>query len=74
MSRKYLGDHFDIHTGGVDHITIHHSDEIAQAECSYATDKPWVNYRMHVQFLNISGAKVSKSAGDDLSLPAIISK
>lgn len=72
MSRKYLGDHFDIHTGGVDHITVHHSDEIAQAECSYATQKPWVNYWMHSQFLNINGAKVSKSSGDDFSLPTII--
>ncbi len=74
MSRKYLGDHFDIHTGGVDHIPVHHSDEIAQAECSYAEDKPWVNYWMHAQFLNIGGEKVAKSAGDDLSLPAIIAK
>lgn len=72
MSRKYLWDHFDIHTGGVDHITVHHSDEIAQAECSYAAHKPWVNYWMHVQFLNINGAKVSKSAGDDFSLPSIV--
>ena len=53
---------------------MHHSDEIAQAECSYATDKPRVNYWMHAQFLNIDGAKVSKSAGDDMSLPAIIAK
>lgn len=74
MSRKYLGDHFDIHTGGVDHISVHHSDEIAQAECSYATDKPWVKYWMHAQFLNINWGKVSKSAGDDLSLPGIIER
>ncbi len=69
MSQATLGDHFDIHTGGVDHISIHHTNEIAQSECSFAHKHKWVNYWMHSQFLNIDGKKVSKSAGDDLSLP-----
>lgn len=69
MSRALLGEHFDIHTGWVDHISVHHSNEIAQSEASFCSHKPWVNYRLHCQFLNINGAKVSKSAWDDLSLP-----
>lgn len=69
MSRALLGDTFDIHTWWVDHIAVHHSDEIAQSEHSFCTHGKWVNYWMHAQFLNINGAKVSKSAGDDLSLP-----
>jgi len=69
MSQATLGDHFDIHTGGVDHISIHHTNEIAQSECSFTQQHKWVNYWMHSQFLNIDGKKVSKSAGDDLSLP-----
>ncbi len=69
MSRALLGDRFDIHTWWVDHIAVHHSDEIAQSEHSFCTHGKWVNYWMHAQFLNINGAKVSKSAWDDLSLP-----
>lgn len=71
MSRALLGDTFDIHTGGVDHIAVHHSDEIAQSEHSFCTHTPWVRYRLHVQFLNIHGEKVAKSSGDSLSLPAL---
>lgn len=69
MSRATLGNQFDIHTGGVDHIPIHHTDEIAQSECSFCENEQRVKYRLHVQFLNIDGKKVSKSAGDDLSIP-----
>lgn len=74
MSRATLGDHFDIHTGGMDHIPIHHTNEIAQSECTFTHGKQRVNYWMHCQFLNIAGKKVSKSAGDDLSLPGIEAK
>jgi cysteinyl-tRNA synthetase len=74
MSRALLWDHFDIHTWGVEHIPIHHSDEIAQSECSFCHWEKWVNYRLHGQFLNINGAKVSKSAWDDLSIPWIVAK
>jgi cysteinyl-tRNA synthetase len=62
MSMKYLGEHFDIHTGGEDHITVHHTNEIAQSEC--ATGKKFVNYWLHNAFLvNNLGEKVSKSKG-----------
>ncbi|MFA5830336.1 MAG: cysteine--tRNA ligase [Candidatus Paceibacterota bacterium] len=60
MSMKYLGDTFDIHTGGIDHIPVHHTNEIAQAES--ATGKKFVNYWMHSGFVNIEGGKMAKSA------------
>ncbi len=59
MGYKYLGDHFDIHTGGVDHIPIHHENEIAQSE-GFCGKIP-ANYWMHVEFLQINGGKMSKS-------------
>lgn len=62
MSSKYLGEQFDIHTGWVDHIWVHHTNEIAQSECAFG-HKPWVKYRMHNQFLNLWWKKLSKSAG-----------
>jgi cysteinyl-tRNA synthetase len=58
---KYLGNKFDIHTGGIDHIPIHHTNEIAQSEA--ATGKKFVNYWAHGAFLNVNGEKVSKSKG-----------
>jgi cysteinyl-tRNA synthetase len=61
MSMKYLGEQFDIHTGGIDHIPIHHTNEIAQAEA--ATGKKFVNYWLHNAFLTSKGKKVSKSKG-----------
>ena len=61
MSIKYLGEHFDIHTGGEDHIPIHHTNEIAQSEG--ATGKKFVNYWLHIAFLTFKGEKVSKSKG-----------
>ncbi len=60
MSSKYLWEQFDIHTWWVDHIWVHHTNEIAQSECAY-WQKPWVKYRMHNQFLNLGWKKVSKS-------------
>ena len=62
MSMKYLGETFDIHTGGIDHIPIHHTNEIAQSES--ATDKKFVNYWLHGAFLNFKGEKISKSKGE----------
>jgi len=59
MSMKYLGNHFDIHTGGIDHINVHHTNEIAQSEA--ATGEKFVNYWLHVEHLLIEGQKVSKS-------------
>ncbi|MAH03529.1 cysteine--tRNA ligase [Candidatus Pacearchaeota archaeon] len=61
MSMKYLGETFDIHTGGIDHIPIHHTNEIAQSEA--ATGEKFVNYWMHGNFLTFKGEKVSKSKG-----------
>ncbi len=61
MSMKHLGEHFDIHTGGIDHIPVHHTNEIAQSEA--ATGKKFVNYWMHGAFLTSKGEKVSKSKG-----------
>lgn len=62
MSKKYLGETFDIHTGGVDHIPIHHENEIAQAECWLGHKA--VNYWMHSEFMLIDGGKMSKSLGN----------
>lgn len=73
MSVKYLWEQFDIHTGGVDHIPVHHTNEIAQSECCF-DKKPWVNYWLHQQFLQTNGEKMAKSKGDDLSVPWIDAK
>ena len=62
MSSKYLWHQFDIHTWWVDHIPIHHTNEIAQSECTF-WEKPRVKYRMHNQFLNLWWKKLSKSTG-----------
>ena len=59
MGYKYLGEQFDIHTGGVDHIPIHHENEIAQSK-GFSGKIP-ANYWMHVEFLQINGGKMSKS-------------
>ncbi len=66
MSRKYLGDVFDIHTGGVDHISIHHENEIAQSRG--ATGKNPAKIWMHVEFLLIDNGKMSKSLGNVYTL------
>ena len=62
MATKYLGKRFDIHTGGEDHIPIHHTNEIAQSESALGV-KPWVSYWIHGAFLTTKGKKVSKSKG-----------
>lgn len=74
MSRATLGDFIDIHTGWIDHIPIHHTNEIAQSECGFTNGKKWVNYRVHCQFLNIDATKISKSLGNVFSLPDIQAK
>ncbi len=76
MSRVVLGDHFDIHTGGIDHISVHHTNEIAQSECSLPAgdDKRFVSYWMHVNFLNADKGKMSKSSGDFLRLLSVKEK
>ena len=72
MSMRYLGDSFDIHTGGVDNIFPHHDDEIAQSEG--ATGKPFVRYWMHSAHLIVDGKKMSKSAGNFYTLREILEK
>lgn len=62
MSRKYLGDIFDIHTGGVDHIPVHHENEIAQNEA--LTGKKSVDYWLHGEFMLVDNGKMSKSLGN----------
>jgi len=66
MSVKYLGQPFDIHTGGIDHIAVHHSNEIAQSES--ANDKPLANYWMHNEFVVSGKSKFSKSKGNFITL------
>ena len=66
MSMKYLGAHFDIHTGGEDNIFPHHENEIAQSEA--ATGERFVNYWMHCRFLLVDNQKMSKSLGNFYTL------
>lgn len=72
MSMKYLGEHFDIHTGGIDHIPIHHNNEIAQSE--NATGTKYVNFWVHNNFLNVEDQKISKSLGNDIYLKTLVEK
>ena len=73
MSSKYLGERFDIHTGGIDHIPIHHTNEIAQSEAAFGHE--WVNYWLHSEFLVIGeGEKMSKSLGNFITLQTLIDK
>lgn len=62
MSMKYLGETIDIHAGGVDHLPVHHENEIAQSEA--ATGKPFVKYWFHNEFLLVDGKKMGKSLGN----------
>jgi cysteinyl-tRNA synthetase len=66
MSMKYLGEYIDIHCGGIDHIPVHHTNEIAQSEA--ALGHKWVNYWVHGEFLVLDGGKMSKSSGDFLTI------
>jgi len=72
MSMKYLGESFDIHTGGIDHIPVHHPNEIAQSEA--ATGKPFSKYWVHYAFLNVDGKKMSKSLGNFFRIEDIADK
>ena len=72
MSIKELGIPFDIHCGGIDHIPIHHTNEIAQAEAAY--EKLMANFWLHCEFLNVEGKKMSKSDGNVFRLEDIIQR
>lgn len=69
MALSTLGDQIDIHTGGIDHIHIHHNAEIAQCEC--ATGKPFANYWLHNEHLQMQNVKIAKSAGTNVRLKDI---
>ncbi|MDP2656066.1 MAG: cysteine--tRNA ligase [bacterium] len=72
MSMKYLGETFDIHTGGIDHIPVHHTNEIAQSEA--ATGKPLAHFWVHHAFLTVNGIKMAKSLGNFITIEEIIKK
>lgn len=73
ISSKYLGDHFDIHTGGEEHMTVHHPNEIAQSEAAFGK-KPWVNFWLHMRWLVFKGEKMSKSKGSIYTLSELEKK
>lgn len=73
MSMKYLGEQFDIHTGGVDHINIHHTNEIAQSE-AVTGKSPFVKFWMHNEHVDISGAKMAKSGDNFITLQSVKDK
>jgi cysteinyl-tRNA synthetase len=72
MSMHYLGETIDIHTGGIDHIPVHHENEIAQSEC--ATGHEFVRYWVHHDFLLVDGEKMSKSKQNFYSIEDILNK
>ncbi len=72
MSMKYLGETLDIHAGGIDHVPVHHTNEIAQSEA--ATGKTFANYWMHSNHISIEGEKISKSLGNGITLEDIEAK
>jgi cysteinyl-tRNA synthetase len=72
MATKYLGQPFDIHCGGIDHIPVHHTNEIAQSEAAFG--KPLANLWMHGEFLLIGDDKMAKSGGNFITLQTIKDK
>ncbi|MBI2611155.1 cysteine--tRNA ligase [Candidatus Gottesmanbacteria bacterium] len=72
MGMAVLGNHFDVHTGGVDHIQVHHTNEIAQSEA--ATGEKFVNYWLHGEHLLVDGQKMSKSLGNFYRVEDIVKK
>ncbi len=70
MSRKYLGETFDIHCGGVDHIPVHHTNEEAQAQA--ATGKPLARFWVHGEFLIVGDVRMGKSEGNLLTLQSVV--
>ena len=72
MAQKYLGDYFDIHCGGEDHIPVHHTNEIAQTEARVGTRL--ANFWMHGYFLVQNDAKMAKSAGEFLRVAALVER
>ncbi len=73
MGMKFLGEQFDIHIGGIDHISIHHTNEIAQSECATGK-KPFVRFWLHNEFVDIGGMKMAKSDDNFLRLQTLLDK
>jgi cysteinyl-tRNA synthetase len=73
MAVRYLGPHFDIHTGGIDLASVHHTNEVAQSECGYGVH-PWVEFWMHNEFLDMGSEKMSKSKGNVRTLSDLVAK
>lgn len=72
MSREILGDQIDIHTGGIDHIPVHHTNEIAQTEA--VTEKKFSSFWVHANHIKVDGTKMSKSLGNIYTLQDILDK
>ncbi|MBS1517037.1 MAG: cysteine--tRNA ligase [Bacteroidetes bacterium] len=72
MSKAVLGNHFDIHCGGIDHVPIHHTNEIAQSEA--CNGEKFVNYWLHGEFLDMGNEKMSKSSGKFVTLQTLIDR
>ena len=73
MATRYLGERFDIHTGGVDHVRVHHTNEVAQSECALDLH-PWVSVWMHNEFLDLAGEKMSKSKGHVVVVDSLVER
>jgi cysteinyl-tRNA synthetase len=73
MSTKYLGTTFDIHTGGVEHLPVHHTNEVAQSETAFGVH-PWVNVWMHQDWLVFGAEKMAKSLGNVTLLDDLIAQ
>jgi len=73
MSSKYLGKQFDIHTGGIDHVPIHHTNELAQSEGAFNVN-PWVKYWVHGEFLILQKEKMAKSGSSFITLDTLKKK
>jgi cysteinyl-tRNA synthetase len=72
MASKYLGERFDIHCGGIDHVSVHHTNEIAQSEARFG--HRWVDLWMHGEFLVVDNEKISKSAGTALTVDWLVER
>jgi cysteinyl-tRNA synthetase len=73
MSVRYLGERFDIHTGGVEHVRVHHTNEVAQSECALDVH-PWVSIWMHEDWIVFDGEKMSKSLGNIYVLQDLVDR
>jgi cysteinyl-tRNA synthetase len=72
MASKYLGERIDVHCGGIDHVRVHHTNEVAQSECCFG--HRWVGHWFHCDFLELDKGKMSKSSGDFLTVDSLTQK